>query len=91
MSTGFVPLADLVAGLTPDDQTFFANTIKRDHEAAGTDQEGILRRILGCKQCQDCVAGYKQKHPGKAFGIKCFGVYDIPITRRCRLTCSDPW
>ena len=78
LSTGFVPLADLVSGLTPDDQTFFANTIKRDHEAAGTDQEGILRRILGCKQCQDCVAGCKQKHPGKAFGIKCFGIYDIP-------------
>jgi hypothetical protein len=77
VSSGFVPLADLVAGLTPDDQEFFANTIKRDHEAAGTDQEGILRRILGCKQCQDCVAAYKQKHPGKAFGIKCVGVYDM--------------
>jgi hypothetical protein len=80
MSNGFVPLADLVAGLSPADKTFYADVIKRDKaaHAEGTDRAGILRRIQASSQCQDCIAAFKAKHPNKPFGIKCFGIYDTP-------------
>ena len=79
MSTGFVPLADLVAGLSEEDRSFLANAIKRDQKehAEGSDKAGIIRRMQ-CAQCQNCQEHYRTKHPGKPFVIKCFGVYDTP-------------
>lgn len=80
MSTGFVPLADLVAKLAPEDKTFYANVIKRDEIAYAekSDRMGILRRIQESPTCQKCVEEFRRKHPGKPFGIKCFGIYDTP-------------
>lgn len=76
MSSGFVSLDTLVSGLSATDKVFYSDVIKRDKKNEGTDKAGILRRMQ-CDQCQKCLSDYKEKFPGKPFGIKCVGIYGL--------------
>ena len=71
--------------MTPADQAFFADVIKRDLNPDGSDK-GNLRRMLACDQCQKCVQAYRVKHKGRPFAIKCEGVYDTPDYEAYRAT-----
>ena len=43
---------------------------------------------MQCDQCQKCLSDYKEKFPGKPFGIKCIGIYgqeDYEIIQKASL------